>query len=78
MILSFDVPDIVRLPIGTCWPLIGVVILTLCAIGDEGDNNLDAGGAGRSLFAVGPVTLMMMMRMKTMREAVDLIVHMRY
>ena len=56
MILSFDVPDIVRLPIGTCWPLTGAVILTLCAIGDDGDNNFDACGAGRSLFSVGPVT----------------------
>ena len=36
--------------------MIGAVILTLCAIGDDGDNNLDAGGAGRRLFAVGPVT----------------------
>ena len=36
--------------------MIGVVILTLCAIGDDGDNNLDADGAGNSLFAVAPVT----------------------
>ena len=56
MILSFDVPDIVRLPIGTCWPLTGAVILRLCAIGDCGDNNFDACGAGNSLFAVAPVT----------------------
>ncbi len=35
--------------------MIGAVILTLCAIGDCGDNNFDACGAGRSLFAIGPV-----------------------
>ena len=56
LILSFEVPDIARLPIGTCWPLIGDVIFTLCAIGDCGDNNFDACGAGSSLFAVAPVT----------------------
>jgi hypothetical protein len=36
--------------------LTGAVILTLCAIGDCGDNNFDACGAGRSLAAVAPVT----------------------
>ena len=35
--------------------MIGDVILTLCAIGDCGDNNFDACGAGRRLFAVSPV-----------------------
>jgi hypothetical protein len=36
--------------------LTGAVTLTLCAIGDDGDNNLDAGGAGKSFAAVVPVT----------------------
>jgi len=34
-VLSFDFPDIARTaPTGTCWPLIGDVILTPCDIGD--------------------------------------------
>lgn len=36
MALSFDVPDILtRVPAGTCWPLIGTVILTPCNTEDE-------------------------------------------
>ena len=37
MILSFEVPDITGLPIGTCCPLIGDVIFILCVIGGDGD-----------------------------------------
>jgi len=38
--LSFDIPDIARTaPTGTCWPLIGDVILTPCDIEDADDDN---------------------------------------
>ena len=40
MVLSFDIPDIVRTPpAGTRWPFVGDVILTPCDIDDANDDN---------------------------------------
>ena len=51
MVLSLDVPDIGRIaPTGTCWLLIGTVILTPCKTEDE--NNDDAFDV---VFALGVV-----------------------
>ena len=51
--LSLDVPAIVRIPVGTSWPLIGEVIFTPCAIGDD---NCDAGSGSGFVTVVLPVT----------------------
>jgi hypothetical protein len=51
--LSLDVPAIVRMPVGTGWPLLGDVIFTPCAIDDD---NCDAGSGSGFVTVVFPVT----------------------
>jgi hypothetical protein len=52
--LSFDIPDIARTaPTGTCWPLIGDVILTPCDIEDaDDDNDGDAEADGEDVAGI--------------------------
>jgi hypothetical protein len=51
--LSFDVPDILRrVPAGTCWPLIGTVILTPCNTEDEEREDDDDGNCEVDCFDV--------------------------
>lgn len=53
MALSFDVPDILRrVPAGTCWPLIGTVILTPCNTEDEEREDDDDGNCEVDCFDV--------------------------
>ena len=55
MASSFDVPDILRTaPAGTCWPLIGTVILTPCNTGVDDDGICDV-DAFDVVFALGIV-----------------------
>jgi hypothetical protein len=58
VVLSLDVPDIGRIaPTGTCWPLIGTVILTPCNTEDENDDDDDICDADAFdvVFALGVV-----------------------
>jgi hypothetical protein len=42
VVLSLDVPDIFRVvPVGTCWPLMGIVILTPCDTMDDGSCDVE-------------------------------------
>ena len=52
MALSFDFPDIARTaPTGTCWPLVGDVILTPCDIEDADEvDDSDAAADGEDVL----------------------------
>jgi hypothetical protein len=52
--LSFDFPNIARTPpAGTCWPLVGDVILTPCDIEDaDNDNDGDAPADGEDVGGI--------------------------